>query len=324
MRTADILAALPAELRPRVAAALDLFWRQAIGSSRVQGQVEALIKADSSPVTVVDLLHQTQMQELLRRDFPEDALLSEEPRNLQERHAQEAADISRSVYAMELGTTIVEPPSDGRVVWVLDPIDGTKGFLGGRYFALALACFFEGEPRFAVMAVPGGNPERPLAIDRSIAFAVAGRGAWISPVVAGGEPRWSRLGAVSRTGPIRVAVSLAHGGPLADRLRSTPGLEVLELDSQAKYLAVATGDIDAYLRAARDDGRSDLLWDHLPGALIASEAGCEVRHFDGGPIDFQPSEAIAFRGGVTCLRGRECVDVPGAIARLIGRGQTND
>jgi 3'-phosphoadenosine 5'-phosphosulfate (PAPS) 3'-phosphatase len=318
VKSAELLAALEPTIRPRVTAALDLFWRQAIGSSRVQGQVAALVKADSSPVTVVDLLHQTQMQEMLRREFPGDALLSEEPRNLQERHAQEAAELSRSVYGMELGTTIAEPPGEGSVMWVLDPIDGTKGFLGGRYFALALACFVDGAPRFAAMAVPGGNPELPLAIDRSIAVGVAGRGAWISPVVEGGEPRWTSLGGVvSRSGPIRVAVSLAHGGPLADRLRSTPGLEVLELDSQAKYLAVAAGDIDAYLRAARDDGRSDLLWDHLPGALIAVEAGCEVQHFDGGPITFEPQESIAFRGGVRCLRERAGAAVSAAVSKLV-------
>ena len=329
MKTAELLGDLESPLRSRVAAALDLFWRQAIGSSRVQGQVAALVKADSSPVTVVDLLHQTQMQAMLRREFPGDALLSEEPRNLQERHSGEAAEISSTVYGMELGATIAEVPSEGSVLWVLDPIDGTKGFLGGRYFALALACFVDGVPRFAAMAVPGGNPDRPLAIDRSIAFGVAGGGAWISPVVEGGEPRWTSLaGRPSRSrppsstgdgpGPIRVAVSLAHGGPLADRLRSTPGLDVLELDSQAKYLAVATGDIDAYLRAARDDGRSDLLWDHLPGALIASEAGCEVRHFDGGPIVFEPREAIPFRGGVRCLRERPEGGVSRAVSRLIG------
>ena len=319
MKTADVLASLDSEVRPRLAAALDLFWRQALGSARVQGRVEALIKADSSPVTVVDLLHQTQVQQVLRREFPTDALLSEEPRNLQERHAAEAAEISRTVYGMEVDPAIVELPTSGRVTWVLDPIDGTKGFLGGRYFALALACFVEGTPRFAVMAVPGGNPDRPLAIDRSIAFAVAGKGAWKSAVLEGGEPEWEALATPrSATGGIRVAVSLAHGGPLADRLRSTPGIEVLELDSQAKYLAVATGDIDAYLRAARDDGKSDLLWDHLPGALIAGEAGCTVRHFDGSPIEFLPQESVPFRRGMACFRDRAGGGVERVVGALIG------
>jgi 3'-phosphoadenosine 5'-phosphosulfate (PAPS) 3'-phosphatase len=318
MKTRELMEGLEPQIGRRVAAALELFWLQALGAARVQGQVAALVKADASPVTVVDLLHQTQVQQVLQRDFPGDALLSEEPRNLQERHAVEAAQISRDFYGLEVEPAIAELPAEGRVVWVLDPIDGTKGFLGGRYFALALACFVDGAPRFAVMAVPGGNPERPLAIDRSIAFAVAGVGAWRSPVIEGSDPDWTTLATPTlRRGPIRVAVSLAHGGPLADRLRSTTGVEVLELDSQAKYLAVAAGDIDAYLRAARDDGNSDLLWDHLPGALIAGEAGCVVRHFDGAAIDFEPRESIAFRGGVVCLREREGGGVSRAVDDLL-------
>jgi 3'-phosphoadenosine 5'-phosphosulfate (PAPS) 3'-phosphatase len=317
----ELMAGLDAAERDRLEAAIALFWRQAIGSARLQGSVGELLKADQSPVTVVDLLHQTQVQQLLRREFPADALLCEEPRNLQERHADEAARLSRTVYgiAIELGSD--ELPTEGHRVWVLDPIDGTKGFLGGRYFALAIACFVVGVPRFAVMAVPGGNPQSPLGIDRSIAFAIAGSGAWMSPVVEGSEPIWRSLAkpAHARSGPIRVAVSLAHGGPLAERLRSTPGIEVVELDSQAKYLAVAAGDIDAYLRAARDDGRSDLLWDHLPGGLVAREAGCAVRHFDGSEVEYQPREAIAFRGGVACFRERERDQVSRAVAKLLQR-----
>jgi 3'-phosphoadenosine 5'-phosphosulfate (PAPS) 3'-phosphatase len=272
-------------------------------------------------VTVVDLLHQTQVQQLLRREFPGDALLCEEPRNLQERHAVEAAELSRTICGLEVDATFDELPTAGERVWVLDPIDGTKGFLGGRYFALALACFVAGVPRFALMAVPGGNPEHPLGIDRSIAFAIAGGGAWISPVVEGREPEWRSLAAPqpARSGPLRVAVSLAHGGPLAARLRATSGVEVVELDSQAKYLAVAAGDIDAYLRAARDDGRSDLLWDHLPGGLVAREAGCAVRHFDGSPVVYEPREAIAFRGGVVCWRERDGDRVEQTVAELLRR-----
>jgi 3'-phosphoadenosine 5'-phosphosulfate (PAPS) 3'-phosphatase len=320
MRLSELTAVLAVEERSRLEAALALLGRQAIGSAQLQGRVGELLKADDSPVTVVDLLHQTQVQQLLRHQFPGDALLCEEPRNLQERHAVEAAELSRTIYGLEVGATFDELPTAGHRVWVLDPIDGTKGFLGGRYFALALACFVGGVPRFAMMAVPGGNPEQPLGIDRSIAFAIAGAGAWISPVVEGREPEWTSLAERSaRTGPLRVAVSLAHGGPLAARLRSIPGIEVAELDSQAKYLAVAAGDIDAYLRAARDDGRSDLLWDHLPGGLVAREAGCAVRHFDGSPVEYAPREAIAFRGGVACWRDRDGDRVARAVADLLRR-----
>jgi len=327
MHLNEILIAVDGEDRERVEAVLALLRRQALGAARLQGRVAELRKLDESPVTVVDLLHQTQFQQLLRRQFPNDALLCEEPRHLQERHATEAAELSRTIYGLDVEPTFAEISTTGRRVWVLDPIDGTKGFLAGRYFAIAMAYFVDGVARFAAMAVPGGHAARPLAIDRSMAFAVAGEGSWARPIEPEGEPDWERLtggGGDGTRAAVRVAVSLAHGGPLARRLREAPGVEVIELDSQAKYLAVATGDIDAYLRAARDDGRSDVIWDHLPGGLIALEAGCSVRHFDGTSLEYSATEAIAFRGGVVCRRGGEGDRIAQTIDALLERADGAD
>ena len=80
---------------------------------------------------------------------------------------------------------------------------------------------------------------------------------------------------------------------------------------------MAQGDIDAYLRAARDDGRTDLLWDHLPGGLVAREAGCAVRHFDGSAVEYEPRQDIAFRGGVVCWRDRDGDRVSQTVADLV-------
>jgi 3'-phosphoadenosine 5'-phosphosulfate (PAPS) 3'-phosphatase len=321
MRLSELLPRFDREDRERIEPVLRLLARQSIGAARLQGRVAELRKVDESPVTVVDLLHQTQFQQLLRREFGDDGLLCEEPRALQERHAREASELSRAVYGLEIGEGVEELPTVGRHLWVLDPIDGTKGFVAGRYFAIATAYFADGVARFAAMAVPGGDDERPLRIDRSLAFAVRGHGAWASPTRGDAEPDWQPLRRApdgDGNGTIRVAVSLAHGGALGRRLRETVGVEVVELDSQAKYLAVATGDIDAYLRAARDDGESDLLWDHLPGGLVAVEAGCSVLHFDGTPVSYQPQVAIGFRGGVVCRGGGPASKLARALDRLVG------
>ena len=66
---------------------------------------------------------------------------------------------------------------------------------------------------------------------------------------------------------------------------------------------MATGDIDVYMREMRSDGQSDVTWDHMPGALIATEAGCSVRHFSGKPVEFEPRGPVAFERGVVCFRG---------------------
>ena len=50
-------------------------------------------------------------------------------------------------------------------MWTLDPIDGTKGFLGGRQYVLALALIVDGVvqlavigcPRLSLVPVPGGD-----------------------------------------------------------------------------------------------------------------------------------------------------------------------
>ncbi len=114
---------------------------------------------------------------------------------------------------------------------------------------------------------------------------------------------------------LRVAVSLAHGGDLVARLESLEGLEVEKLDSQAKYVAVAAGEIDGYLRSARDDGQSDVVWDHMPAALVAQEAGCRVCHFDGEPVGFEPVETVQFRGGVICCRGSQDAALQARLVR---------
>ncbi len=315
MKLSEILAELPVTEAPRVASALALMRRQALASARLQGRVEALLKEDSSPVTVVDLLHQTQVQQLLRREFPVDALLCEEPRSLQERVLGEAVALSREEYGIELEAEIAELPSAGERVWILDPIDGTKGFVAGRYFAIALGYFLGSAPYFGAMAVPASGSTDALAIDRSLAFSVSGVGAYVCGLDDPDEGGWEvlRLKESSQAGPIRVAVSLAHGGPLSDRVRGSSELEVVALDSQAKYLAVATGEIDAYVRAARDDGQSDVIWDHMPGALVAAGAGCTVHHFDGDDVTFVAAETVAFRGGVVCSRDR----VDGSVSRAL-------
>lgn len=298
----DILAGLPAEERRRIPAVLDLLDRQACVSARLQGRVETLRKADDSPVTIVDLLHQTQMQQLVARRFPGDGMLGEEPRALQRRLLERAATLSREEYGLALRPEIPELPEQGERVWILDPIDGTKGFVGGRCFAIAVGYFLRDRPFFAAMAVPGAEKERPLRVHRSLAFAVAGAGAWRRGIGRPGDA-WStmRPASVTADGTLRVAVSLAHGGPMAERIKAAPRISVIEIDSQAKYLAVATGEIDAYVRAARDDGQPDVIWDHMPGGVVAREAGCVVEHFEGGDVVFEPRREIRFRGGMVCV-----------------------
>jgi len=303
MQLSSILGGLEEDHRRRIQESLALLNLQAVHSAGLQGKVGSLLKEDNSPVTVIDLLHQSQLQGLLASRFAGDALICEEPRSLQEQVLEEATRVSREIYGLTLAEEIPVLPTQAEVTWILDPIDGTKGFLGGRCFAIALAYFVGDEPFFGALAVPGADAQSPRSIDTSLAFAVRGGGAFKARVSAEGDPDWQPLRSSPWRGDaLRVAVSLAHGGGMSERLEREADLELVKLDSQAKYAAVAHDEIDAYMRSARDDGYPDVVWDHLPGALVAIEAGCRVCHFDGGEIRFRREDAVGFRGGFICCR----------------------
>jgi 3'(2'), 5'-bisphosphate nucleotidase len=301
---ARILADFDPDLAARVAAALPLMRRQAAGSLRLQKDAKAILKSDRSPVTIADLLHQSQFQHLIAERFAGDALVGEEPRALQAQVMEEAAAISRDLYDWPMRPELTDLPESARATWMLDPIDGTKGYLAGRCYAIALGLFIDGEPIFGAMAVPPTLARSDLSIGGRLAFAVRGRGAWIARLSAEGDLEFEPLRTPPRApeGPIRVAVSLEHGGAVGERLARRNDIETVKLDSQAKYLAVATGDIDAYLRERRKDGATDVTWDHQPGATIAQEAGCRVRRFDGAPVRFEPTARLDYGEGVAAVR----------------------
>lgn len=82
-------------------------------------------KSDSTPVTLADRAAEAAMRAIIKAEFPDDAIHGEE-------------------YGAETG-------SSGRT-WVLDPIDGTAGFLAGRpLFGTLIALVVEGWPVLGVV-----------------------------------------------------------------------------------------------------------------------------------------------------------------------------
>ena len=85
--------------------------------------VEAERKGDATPVTLADRAAEEAMRRILTAEVPRDAVIGE-----------------------EFGATT---GSSGRS-WVLDPIDGTAGFLAGRaLFGTLIALVVEGFPVLA-------------------------------------------------------------------------------------------------------------------------------------------------------------------------------
>jgi 3'(2'), 5'-bisphosphate nucleotidase len=193
--------------------------------------------------------------------------------------------------------------------WLLDPIDGTRGYLRGGQYAVCLALVREGRPVLGLLGCPAlppkGLPPVPVAGPDAAGVLLLGRrgrGAWQRPL-AGATP-WRAIHC-SDSGPaggqVRVCESREwrHGrrGLLDDslaRLGATP--TPVRLDSQCKYALVARGDADVYVRLPRDPNYEEKTWDHAAGAVIAEAAGARVSDLDGRPLDFSQGTRLPGRG----------------------------
>jgi len=184
-------------------------------------------KAGGSPVTEADVQVDAFLKVRLSAALPEAGWLSEET-------ADDPARLAK------------------RLVWIVDPIDGTRAFLSGHPdWSVAIALLGDGEPLYGLVHAP--------AQDR-LYEASAG----------GGATRDGQAIAVSARAALRGA-GVAGPKPLVDRLAGeVGGVERLEkIPSLAIRLArVADGQVDLGLvsGAARD-------WDIAAADLILREAG---------------------------------------------------
>ncbi len=64
------------------------------------------------------------------------------------------------------------------------------------------------------------------------------------------------------------------------------GGEIVRIDSQAKYVVVADGRAEIYIRHSGNVDYREKVWDHAAGYLIVQEAGGRVTDLDGLPLDF--------------------------------------
>ncbi len=296
-------------------------------SRAVQANLEAVrtaTKDDRSPVTVADYAVQAIVALVLADHLPEgDRLLIGEEDAAALRGDDQAAIRGAVVEAVRAwrGTMSEEEILDaidacdhegsGSGYWVLDPVDGTKGFLRGQHYAIALGRVEEGEVVAGVMGCPNLSIDQAHPLDdpdpQGVVYAASrGAGAW---EFAACDPL---------TTPMRIVASqYASQRPLhfcesAERAHSNRGdagriIDTLEgvgeparLDSQCKYALVARGQADAYLRLPTRADYIERAWDHAAGCCIAMEAGAVVSDIDGRPLDFSHGAGLNKNRGVIC------------------------
>ena len=289
---------------------------------RVQDRIvaagDSIAKGDRSPVTLADLAAQIVVSHRLAESFPDDPLLAEEdsgaldasPEMAERVFEQVRSNISEitpeaMIEAIDRG----DHTGEGQRYWVLDPIDGTKGFLRGDQYAVALALVDEGRVVVGVLGCPNlPAPAGATADTTGFLFsAAAGRGTTTRQL----DSQESDAARVDRvTDPAEAvfceSVEAAHAAHsvqagIASRLGITA--PSFRIDSQCKYAIVARGEASIYLRLPRDTSYREKVWDHAAGLLVLEEAGGRVSDLDGRPLDFSQGRLLGNHRGIVCTNG---------------------
>jgi 3'(2'), 5'-bisphosphate nucleotidase len=281
-----------------------------------------MAKEDKSPVTVADFAVQAIVAISLRQSLGESLIVGEEHADDLRRPEQGALrdsvlDAMRTVHPEVRPDEVLEAIDscnhDGSATayWTLDPIDGTKGFLRGQQYAIALARIERGAVVLGVMGCPNLPMSHQAALDRAdpsglIYVASAGGGAWEHDTDSVSESlRRIRASNHDANHPVRVCESVEAGHSKQDetarilRELGEPGAPA-RLDSQCKYAVVARGQADAYLRLPTGKGYVEKIWDHAAGAIIAQEAGAIVTDVSGAPLDFTHGRRLEHNRGIVC------------------------
>ena len=302
----------------------------------------AFSKGDQSPVTIADFGSQALICRTLGAAFPADPVIAEEdsielcrPENAAVfdqviRHVRAAraeageGDGAAEITAGDVRGWIDRGGTKGYCdrFWTIDPIDGTKGFLRGEQYAVALALVVDGQVVVGALACPnlrvhGVDAAGSIlwAVHRGYAYEAADAG----PVDVVPEGRRVEVSKCEDTGWARFCESVESGhsahdeaAAVADRLGIVA--PPVRLDSQAKYAVVAWGEAEIYLRMPTRADYREKIWDHAAGALIVSEAGGTVTDIDGRPLEFHHGRELTANRGVLVTNGRLHPKVVRAIA----------
>jgi myo-inositol-1(or 4)-monophosphatase len=228
----------------------------ALALSLFRTELKNWIKGASSPVSEADIAVNDLLESRLRSATPDYGWLSEE-------------------------SVDDEARLEKRLVWIVDPIDGTRGYLAGREdWCVSVALVENGSALLAAVFAPASD---------EFFFAMRGQGALLNavPVLAtsGTELDFSRV-----AGP----------KPLVERLSRQTGEIVLHprIGSLALRLCrVAQGNLDAAFAGGQSRD-----WDLAAANLIVQEANGNMTALSGDAILYNRREVTH---GVLVAAGRD-------------------
>ncbi|MCF6278670.1 MAG: 3'(2'),5'-bisphosphate nucleotidase [Anaerolineales bacterium] len=297
---------------------------QLVQTVQTETSQNALTKGDKSPVTVADFASQALVSYHLMQQFPNAVLVGEEASDALKADGAENLLAQVTEYAARY-IPESEPASvcewidcgaanPAKRFWTLDPIDGTKGFIRGDQYAVALALVEDGQVQIGVLGCPNltdGYLSDPDGTG-TLVVAVRGAGTWLTSIADIEKNDWKRIQVSPRAKPgearlMRSFESSHTDVSKIDEFASALGTEAapVRMDSQAKYavLAAGAGEIILRLLSPKMPNYQEKIWDQAAGSLVLEEASGRISDLAGKPLDFTAGRKLIHNRGVLATNG---------------------
>ncbi len=307
-----------------VSFAIDAVTRAADLGKTVQQEMAntSFTKSDRTPVSIADFAIQALVGHLLEEERPDETLVAEEeaePLQAPERSStlEQVRAFTERYVAGATADDVCEWIERGNDdpeerFWTLDPVDGTKGFLRGDQFAVALALIEDGTVQVGVLGCPNLDTchrEDPEG-DGSLLIGVRGEGAYWRPLFREASFQELSTSDVKNSEEAVMLRSFESAHTNVEQLEALSrhlGLsnDPVKMDSQAKYavLAAGGGDLLYRLLSKAQPGYKEKIWDQAPGAVVLEEAGGKLTDLDGRPLDFTTGRRLTENRGVLATNG---------------------
>ena len=300
-----------------------------ITQSVQERHIDAQQKEDRTPVTIADYAVQAFIAKAIQDRFPGDVLVGEESsnslikdKNLLAGVVKHLQDINLEVNADQVGQWIDSGKgSPTNRFWVLDPVDGTKGFLRRMQYVTALALIENGEVQIGVIGCPNLQPDfynnenlynsKDISLKKGgIAFAGKGSGAWWQAYNDNSEVIPLYVSKEKNVEQVRIIRSYEDGHTNRQQIENFShlagiGVEPVRMDSQAKYVLLAGGSAELLLRLPPDDmpDYRENIWDQAPAYRIVLESGGMMTDMNGQPLDFTCGVTLSNNRGIVASNG---------------------
>jgi 3'(2'), 5'-bisphosphate nucleotidase len=171
--------------------------------------------------------------------------------------------------------------------WCIDPLDGTKEFVGKNgEFAVNIALIENGAPIFGLIASP---------VNQEIIMGSKEFGVFIIDFEnLDKKDRWRKIETPTKVNsPIVMTCSRSHhSGPVLKFIQSlqsfSPEIDYIKKGSSLKFFDLATGKADVYPRFA-----PTMEWDIAAGQAILEALGGRVYHAESGePLYYNKDVAL--------------------------------